>query len=205
MLWSAFMPELMTYAVGCPYPLAESCARLAAIEFFRRTRAWVEWLEPVTTAASDAAEYDMEPPIGADVLRLEQALIDTSPLLITSPRMVALDWERQALSALQLVSRDLNTFRLGGTASAGRLVRVQAALMPSRLSTGIPDELYEKYADDIVHGARARILVIPGTAFYNPDLGMLERAAFESAMDSRAVDSWRGLTQSTPRARVNFC
>jgi hypothetical protein len=205
MLWSAFMPELMTFAHGCPIPVAESKARQAAIEFFRRTRAWVEWLDPVTSIASASAEYDMEPPSGADVIRIEQATIGGNQVPVASFRDVAQDWERQALSELQLVSRDLKTFRMGGTAAAGLLIQVQAALIPSRTSTGIPDDLFEKYVDDIAHGARAKILSIPGTTFYNPDIFMLEQSAFESSIATKSVDAWRGLTKNTPRSRVNFC
>lgn len=205
MLWSAFMPELMTFAYGCPIPLAESKARQAAIEFFRRTRAWVEWLYPVTSIASSSSEYYMEPPSGADVIRIERATINGTKIPVVSFRDVAQDWERQALSDLQLVSRDLKTFRLGGTAAAGLLIQVQAALIPSRTSTGIPDDLFEKYIDDIAHGARAKILSIPGTTFYNPDIFMLEQSAFESSIATKSVDAWRGFTKNTTRSRVNFC
>lgn len=205
MLWSAFMPELMTFANGCPVPMAESKARQAAIEFFRRTRAWVEWLDPVTSIASALAEYDMEPPTGADVIRIERATISGNQIPIVSSRDVTQDWARQPMNELQLVSRDLKTFHLGGTAAAGLLIQVQAALIPSRASTGIPDDLFEKYVDDIAHGARAKILSIPGTTFYNPDIFMLEQSAFESAIAAKSVDAWRGLTKNTPRSRVNFC
>lgn len=205
MLWSAFLPELMTFALGCPIPVAESKARQAAIEFFRRTRAWVEWLDPMILMASDLAEYELEPPAGADVVRIEQAIINSNRIPVVSFRDVAQDWERQALSDLQLVSRDLKTFHLGGIATAGQLIRVQVALAPSRASAGMPDDLFEKYVDDIVRGARAKILSIPETTFYNPDIFMLEQSAFESAIAGKSVDAWRGLTKNTARSRVNFC
>lgn len=204
MLWSAFMPELMTFATGCPVPVAEAKARLAAIEFFRRTRAWVEWLDPVTSTASATAEYDLEVPSGADVVRIEQASIDGIALLVASPRDGGKDVEREDTSEVQLISRNLKSFRLGGLPIAGRVIRVQTALLPSRTSTGIPDDL-EMYVDDIVRGARAKLLSIPGTEFYNPDSFMLEQSAFESAIAAKSVNAWRGLTKNTPRARVNFC
>ena len=205
MLWSAFLPELLTVATGCPIPVAESKTRQAAIEFFRRTRAWVEWLEPVTTISNSLAEYGMEAPLGADVVRIEQATLDGNPFSVSSSRDVAQDLERQAMTDLQLVSRDLKTFRLGGLPMAGRVIRVQAALIPSRSAKGLPDDLFDKYADDIAHGARHRILSIPGTDYYNPDVFMLEQSRFEAAIATKAVDAWRGLTHNTPRSRVTFC
>ena len=205
MLWSAFRPEVMVYATGCPIPLADMKLRQAAIEFFRRTRAWVEWLEPVTTANAGLTDYDLDTPVDAEVVRIEQATIDGKPLSVVSSRDVAQDWESQPMNDLQLVSRDLKTFRLGGLPIAGRVIRVQASLIPSRSAKGLPDDLFDKYLDDIAHGARHRILSIPGTTFYNPDLFMVEKAAFEASIASKSVDAWRGLTKNTTRARVNFC
>lgn len=201
MLWSAFMPELLTFADGCPVPMAESKARQAAIEFFRRTRAWVEWLDPVTSSSDSSMEYDLEAPSGSDVVRIEQATLGGSQIPVLSSRDAVQDVGQ---SDLQLVSRDLKTFLLGGAIAAGLLIQVQAALAPSRTSKGIPDDLFEKYVDDIAHGARAKILSIPGTSFYSPDIFMLEQAAFESSIATKSVDAWRGLTKNTPRPRVNF-
>jgi hypothetical protein len=200
MLWEAFMPELLTFAPGCPIPLAESKVRQAAIEFFRRTRAWVEWLDPVTTLASASTDYPMVNASGADVARIEQATLDGRPLGVVSYPGADKD-----VSELGLISHDLKTFRLGGIVAAGLLVQVQAALIPSRTSTVIPDALFEKYADSIAHGARAKILSIPNTAFYNPGVYALERSEFEAAIATKSVESWRGLTKNTPRGRVIFC
>lgn len=205
MLWSDFLPELTTFALGCPIPVAESKARQAAIDFFRRTRAWVEWLAPVTSTDDALESYSFVPPTGADVVRIEQATIDNCLIPVASPRDVGQDWGLEAVSDLQLISLDLKTFSLGGTATAGRSIGVQVALAPSRSSTGIPDDLFDKYVDDIAHGARAKILSIPDTPFFNLKIAALEQSAFESAVAAKSVDAWRGLTKTTPRSRVNFC
>lgn len=204
MLWSAFFPELLTFAPGCPDPLAEAKVRQAAIEFFRRTRAWVEWLDPSTSVAG-LVEYDFDLPTGADVARVERATLDGNPIVIASFRDASHDASRQELAEQGLLSRDLKTFRLGRSVAAGLSLQVQVALIPSRTATGLPDDLFEKYVDDIVRGARAKILSIPGTDFYNPDMSMLEQSAFGSSIAARSVDAWRGLTKNTPRSRASFC
>lgn len=203
MLWSDFLPELITFATGCPNPTAESKTRQAAIEFFRRTRAWTEWLDPVTSIAG-AVEYDFDVPTGADVTRVERATVAAKPIAVLSYRDATYDLARKDLSEQGLVSRDRKTFRLGQAVAAGQLIQVQAALIPSRASTGIPDDLFDRYVDEIAHGARARILSIPGTPFYNPDMAMLEDAAFASSMAKNSVDAWRGHTANTTHSRVTF-
>lgn len=203
-LWSEFMPEVLTYAVGCPTPLAEAKLRQAAIEFFARTRAWVEWLDPATSIAG-LVEYDFDIPTGSDVARVERATLDGEPIEIVSYRSADHDWSRVDLPNQGLVSRDLTTFRLGTAVVAGLALQVQVTLTPSRTSVGIPDDLYDKYVDDIVHGARYRVLMTPDTPFYKPDLAGIEKSLFDAAVDVNAVAAWRGFTANTPRASVKFC
>lgn len=203
-LWAVFLPEVLTLAIGCPIPLAEVKIRQAAIEFFQRTRSWVEWLDPVTSEEG-LIDYDLVIPTESDVARIERSTIDGKPIEIISYLAAPYDWTLQDLDSQGLVSRDLKTFRLGQSVAADLTIQVQVALTPSRTSTGIPDDLYDKYVDDIVHGARYRVLMTPDTPFYRPDLAGVEKALFESAINTNAVDAWRGQTANTPRARVKFC
>lgn len=202
MLWSAFYPDLLPVVPGCPDPLLEKQTRIAAIEFLRRTRAWVEWLDPVTSIEG-LAEYDFDLPTGADVVRVVRATLDGNPIDVVSFRDAIYDPARQDMPDQGVVSRDLKTFRLGVSVAAGLPIQIQAAMVPSRNSTGIPDDLFEKYRDDIAHGALAKILALP--EFFKPELLVLERGYFEAAINTCAVDAWRGHTGNTPRARLRMC
>lgn len=202
-LWSAFLPDILTFAIGCPQPVAEAKTRQAAIEFFKRTRAWVEWLDPVTSMAG-AVEYDLDLPTGSDVVRVEKSTVDGTPIDITSYRDAPYDWTRLDLESQGLVSRDLKTFRLGQAVAADLTIQVQVVLTPSRASIGIPDDLFDRYVDDIVHGARYRVLMTPDTPFYKPELAGTEKSLFDAAIATNSVDAWRGQTANTPRARVKF-
>jgi len=204
MLWPSLFPEIATFAMGCPNPLLEAKLRQAAIEFLERTRAWVEWLDPATSYEG-VLEYDFDLPAGTDVVRVERATLDGEPIEIVSYRDADHDWLRQPMLEQGVLSRDLKTFCLGVSVASGALIQIQAALKPSRNATGIPDDLADKYRDDIVHGARYLVLSMPGTPFYKPDTAAVERALFEGAIASRSVQAWRGHTANTPRARVKLC
>lgn len=204
MLWSSFFPEIATFAMGCPNPLLEAKLRQAAIEFLERTRAWVEWLDPVTSF-DGLVEYDFDIPAGSDVARVERATVDGEPIVIQSYRDAPHDWSRTDLVNQGLVSRDLKTFRLGNAVAAGLVIQVQVALTPSRTATGLPDDLFDKYKDDIVHGALSKLLEVPSTTYYQPDVAGRKFSMFEAAIAANAVDAWRGLTGNTPRARVKLC
>lgn len=204
MLWSSFYPELRIFAGSASEPLLEAKTRQAAIEFFQRTRAWVEWLDPATSFEG-LVEYDFDIPSQSDVARVERATVDGKPIVIQSYRDAPHDWTRSDLVNQGLVTRDLKTFRLGNAVASGQVIQVQVALTPSRTSAGMPDDLFEKYKDDIVHGARSKLLEISSTTFYQPDVAGREFALFESAIATNAVDAWRGMTANTPRARVKLC
>lgn len=204
MLWSAFYPDLVPAVPGCPDPMLEKQTRFAAIEFLRRTRAWVEWLDPATSIAG-LSEYDFDLPAGADVARVERATLDGIAVQILSFHDAPHDWTRKDMADQGLVSRDRKTFRLGNAVAASLLIQVQAALVPSRLAPGLPDDLFERYNTEISAGALSKLLAIPGTPFYAPDLALFKKSEFNAAIDTIAVDAWRGHTANTPRSRVSFC
>jgi len=203
-LWSAFFPDLLPATPGCPDPLLEKETRTAAIEFLRRTRAWVEWLDPATTL-DGLVTYDFELPTGADVSRVERATLDGNGIEILSYRDAPHDWTLKELTDQGVITRDRKTFSLGTPVAAGRTIQVQVALIPSRASTGLPDDLFERYSNEIAAGALARLLLTSNTAFYKPDLAAVKKAEFDSAIASFAVDAWRGHAAHTPRARPKFC
>ncbi len=203
MLWSAFVPYLAPYAAACPNPLLEAEARRAAIRFFRRTRAWVEWLDPVQSMEGKA-EYDLDVPTGADVVRVERATLGGNPLPVLSFRDIPKDFASSDLASQGLLSANRKTFVLGNAVVAGLTLQVQVALAPSLSATGLPDDLFELHGLDIANGALSTILALPGAGFYQPDLAKLKGAHFEGAINAVSVDAWRGFTASTPRVKTKF-
>ena len=175
MLWSAFYPELLIFTGSAPIPLLEMKARQAAIEFFQRSRTWVEWLDPALSLEG-SVEYDFDIPSQSDVARVERATVDGKPIEILSYRDIPHDWASVDVDRQGLVSRDLKIFRLGQVVAAGLEIRVQVALTPSRASTGLPDDLFDKYRDDIVHGALSKLLALPSLESYNPEMAKIGRA-----------------------------
>ena len=46
-------------------------------------------------------------------------------------------------------------------------IRIRAALTPSRSSTGVRQEIYERFLEDIAYGARARLYNTPNQPYYD--------------------------------------
>lgn len=205
MLWSAFYPDLIPAAMGCPNPQLDKDVRYSAIEFFRRTKAWVEWLDP-DQGVEGATEYDFDLPNGAEVFIVKRATVDGSNLSVLSYRDADKDPAQFVEAGQAALSPDAATIRFGYAVAAGAKIQVQAVLVPTQSATGLPDALFNQYREAIACGALARLQMgSPDTPWYRPDLAMLNQGKYDAAIASMAVDAWRGHTHHTPRARPSFC
>lgn len=200
--WADFYPELMPHVVGCPQPMANIALREAARVFFDRTRIWREWLDPVLVQAN-VREYDLDLPVGSMVVRIERTALDGEPLEVLSFNQLSSDPARTETSP-GLTSRDRAVFTLTRALPAGKEVSVFASLKPTKKALGVPDDMFEHHCEDIVEGAKQRLMMFRNTDFYAPDLAAIAGAAFESAIATKAAIAWRGATSNVPRARARW-
>ena len=202
-VWSDFHPHALVFVPGCPDPLLEQELRGAAIEFFRRTRAWVQWLAEITTLADDR-EYSIALPAGSEIVRIEQATADDRPIEVQIHRVQPADPATVQSSDYALASADRRTLTVLRDVAAGTRLRLQAALMPSLTAAGIPDDLFAQHMDAILAGARYRLKRMPGTLA--DDAGAKTALGeFERAIATVTLDAWRGHTNNVPRARPKWC
>ena len=202
-LWSAFHPDVLVYVPGCPDPTVEQALRDASIEFFRRTRAWMEWLEPIVTGGT-LREYELELPTGAEVVRIERATRAGQPLEVQGFRTLTSDPARIAGGDLALVSGDRVSVVLTQAVAPRERVQVQASLMPTATATGLGDTLFGQHRQAIAEGAKHRLLRMPGP-LHKPREAEEARLLFEAAVARAGVDAWRSHTNATPRARPKWC
>jgi len=197
-LWSEFHPHLFVSVMGCSIPLADHEIRNAAIDFLTRTRAWCVWLDPITTVA-DVREYDFELPSNSDVVRVERATVGGNPVTVSSYRSSITNPATSASGSGELYTVDTKTFVLTDSYSAGQSLEIQASLRPSRTATGIENFLFDQFYLNILEGAKARLLSLSGTPFYNPQLAQDCKVAFEDAIVNKKLHDWRGNTATRRR------
>lgn len=205
--WNYWYPDLLVHVPGAPDPLLDHALRRAAREFFRRTRAWTEWLDPQNTSGVSSTEYGFDLPIQSELVQVERVTVDGKPLETTAYRQLEADWTRHRdANAQALVTRDMSSFILVGSAlAAGQAIQVQASLTPSVAATRLPDELASRYYEAITEGAKATLMLTPKADFYNPDLAAVAKGQFEQAIGKCNVDAYRSHTNQTPRPRVHWC
>ncbi len=202
--WSDLHPDVLPYVPGCPDPVLDQEIRQAAIEFFRRTRVWTEWLEPIY-AAANLREYDLDLPAGSEVVRIEQATRNGAPFEIEGFRSLASDPAQRAVDGpLALTSADRVTVWLSQPVGAADRIQLRVSLAPSRTAAGIGDTLFAQHRQALAEGARHRLLRMPGP-LHKPREAEEARLLFERAVAAASVDGWRGHTNVTPRARPKWC
>lgn len=202
--WADFYPELILHAPGCPYPTADVALRESARAFFRRTRAWREWLDPEQVAAG-VREYDLSIPPGSMVVRIERCTVDGVPMEVLSHKEQLSDFARYEQPDRGLLSRDRASFLLTQLLTPGAMVAAEVSLMPAKNSAGIPDDQFAQHAQDIVEGAKHRLMLIPQTSFYNEGLAAVAMNAFETAVATKTVEAWKGATGAVPHRRARWC
>lgn len=203
--WDFWFSRVKLHAPDAPDPLVNQALIDASRDFFQRSRAWMEWLDPAVSQAGTGIEYDFDLPSQTELVRIERATRNGNPLVVQSYRQKSRDWMRDQGGEQALVSRDMLSFALTGNFPAGDEIQVQVSLMPSLRAAGIPDYLATRYLIPIAEGAKAILLLIPGTGFYQPELAVMSRRTFDQQISEAAMAAYRGHTNQVPRLSVNWC
>lgn len=197
--WSTFYPDLLTFVQACPEPLLNQELRRAAQTFFRRSRAWVQWLTPITLTS--AVSYPLTLPTDAMVVRLEKATLDGKPIELPNWRSFEADPLAVPGQSSGITTADRISVLLAQPYAAGGRLAVQAALAPSDAATTIPDDQVAQHRDAILHGARSRLLLLPDKSFTNPQMATLELGMFEDAIGVAQHQAYKGFGGQVPRMR----
>lgn len=189
MLWAEFGPYILPYAPGCPEPLLELHTRLAAIDFCRRTLCDTRSMDPVRAFASPIVE--MDPPQDTRIVKVKRVGVAGRDRELVPANKGASLVRAQHPGDYCFTPDNLNLHvhpQPDGTAD----IVVDAALMPTLTSTGLLDDIANQYAQDIAHGALARIMLVQRQTFSDPNAAVLHAGIFASRVATVAAKVARG-------------
>lgn len=174
-LYERFLPEVLPYVHNCPQDFAVNAIRNACIEFCTETH-WLTHEPDAQTLLVGVDTYEIEFETGEELVRLIWAKLNTvvTAVTVTNTNEIILPvvpTERQA-SALTM----------------------KIAVRPTRASTGCDDTLYNRWAEDISHGARSRLYATPAQSFTMPDMVNPSAVRFRSAVNDAKIERQRDLT-----------
>lgn len=196
--YDAWNPFVLPEAPSCPSDVVIFQARQACIEFFERTHAWQEDLEPVPSVTGQTA-YALPLPAGAAAVKLFAAKYgDDEATTLNADAGRLRRTYRDGMPTAWLINRTTAGIAPPPSADGVELL-FTLSLKPTQASVGVPDLMFEHYAAYISYGVLSRVLAMKRQEWY--DLAEAQRYAgmFEGAIQEVAAKVQRGFARSTNR------
>lgn len=191
--YEAFFPYVLTEVIGAPEPVVLQAIRNTCIEFCEKSLILTRDHDPVSVQAG-VVDYDLQPPSGYLVVKVQKAWLENNPLTPIAP-----DFVRDAA----VYNRLFSSYQAAGSTPQGYLQKdarsislwpvadkdysngltMRVALKPTRASESIEDEVFEDYAEAIGHGAIARLMVSVGKPYTNLEMAAGHAALFQQGIN----------------------
>lgn len=194
MIIDDFLPFVLPHVKNCPNEVARHHIRQAIIELCDRALVWREYQDAVTTVADQSA-YAYAPAAGQQVKKLLSAKMDGLNLSVVDPTMSMANTSSDAS-----ITGGLNGFEISPAPAGGKVIVTYSAVAPTLSADTVPDGL-GTFAEQIGHGARGSIMLLPDEPYTNDAKGAAWRMKFEQEDIPLAQEkAFRGFGRSAPRS-----
>ncbi|MET3134957.1 hypothetical protein AAKU55_005260 [Oxalobacteraceae bacterium GrIS 1.11] len=188
-----FIPHILPSVLACPDFSIRSAIIEAAIEFCGDAGAWTETLDPIHMSAGTHS-YELDVPKDARALVVKNVWARNGALVAkTMDDIAALmpDWQSAQGTPAYYNQQDWDELRVyptPGDGDAGGTLSVRASLAPTRGASTLPNFLVERHFQTIVAGALARLMLVPGQGWSNPQLAAYFKNEFRLACANAKVE-----------------
>lgn len=188
------LPYLLPETPGVPDALATQAIMRAANDFCVETGVWSEIQDPVALE-DDVNEYDVDVPAGAQIVTIKSIwMINRELVPVTMERLQELipNWQEAKGSdpAYYNCPQDWSTVRIYPIpyGANGKTITIRALYAPSQFGANLPQFLVDRFLDEILAGAKARLMQMPGKAWTNADLAQYNQAFFTEGVTKAKVN-----------------
>lgn len=206
--WDAFTPRLFAEMPRLSSFMAEDAVRDAVIEFCRKTRVLKQDHADIDSVANQAS-YSWAPGANLKVVRAEEIWYDARKLTAATAEDVSQiygekDWRDERGTPLYYLQEALESFILVPCPDSGitGAIKAKVSVRPSETAVSIDDALYDKYFEEILHGAKSRLFALSAQNWFNPDKAKYHRAEFDAAISRVSVMVDKGHTKMPLRSRT---
>lgn len=195
--YETFLPEVLPYVRDVPEAAALNAIKNACIQFCQESQ-WLRDEPDGITIVAGQATYELDYPLGYTVAGIVRAGIGTRPLKPGAPElMVQLfgdDWRTREGGVSHYMQDESGYIRLVLVPNIAYTdtLNVVLAVKPSRSSTKVDRELWERWAEAIGFGARARLHDTPAQPYYDPEQAVKFRNWFETKIGEAKIEAQRG-------------
>lgn len=188
-----FFPYVLPEVPGANELIVQQAVRNACIEFCEKSLVLTRDHDPITVVPG-IVDYDLEPPTGYLVVKVQKAWMENNPINPLAPDFVseAATYNRLFKSYesapstpqhyLQKDERSISVWPVPDKKYQNGLT-LRVALKPTRASTEIDDVIFEDYAETIAHGALYRLMMSSGKPYSNEKMAAVERGLFDQGVN----------------------
>ena len=200
--YESFLPDVVQFVKDVPEIVAVQAIRNATIQFCEKTRVLQTQLSPMDMTAG-VSVYGFEPDVGYKVVDIMEAWYGDKLLI------------PKAVEELTRIYRTSNWNDLDGNpyyyfrsrtqevtlvpkpkVTEAAKLKLRVAVVPSRSSSVIDEEIFERYYEIITLGARARLYDTPNQPYYEPKSAQLYLKRFSDGMNEVRTRVAKGLTRA---------
>lgn len=201
------LPYLLPEVPGAPDSLAKQAIMRTANEFCWESGVWNEIQDPITIQDNNN-QYDLEAPSGAQIVTIKSIwMINRELVPVTMERLQELipNWQEATGSdpAYYNCPSDWSVVRIYPipVGANGSKMTIRATYTPDQFGNYLPKFLVDTFLDELMAGAKARLMLMPGKSWSNPQLAMVNQVAFNEGVIRAKVFTAHDKVAGSPRVR----
>lgn len=201
--YTSFLREVLPYVHDCPELVAINAIRNAAIEFCEKTD-YVMYDPLPVQLLGGVGTYTPIMQSETRMGRIEWAFVDNAALRpITesqAKRLYGIDWRTIVGNPYYyMADQSFNTVRLipAPPSDTTSELNLRLATVPTRDSTAVNEDVYQRYLEEIAWGARARLNETVGQPYYDPAAAVMLRSKFNAAISAAKLEKNRNMTTAS--------
>jgi hypothetical protein len=202
--YSDLIDEVLPQLAADPSdPVTEQAIKRAVIEFCRESWIW-QFFPEAQNVRSGVAEYDIEPPSGADVVTVVDVECNRVPL---TPKSVAWlnketpGWRTTGAAIKHYTQIDTDQLILAPLPAENITsgLAMTVALQPSQSATSFPKWIANQFIYQIADGAIAKLMLMPNKPWTDLVNGQDHRTRFEQAFNDARESAISALGRAAVR------
>ena len=174
----SFYGLLMGDVFGCPYPVADTALRMAAREFCEGSRAIRE--QSIARANGTRSTFEFDLPEQQELVRICTAKVGDYEVVVNGYT----DLDSNGVTLV-----DQQTFTIRPTPETNTTITIMIATKPTITATQVADDLVNRFIDQVVTGAKARLFMQNGTKWSNHALGAIAKTEFQRSICAAANEA----------------
>lgn len=183
--YSDLVSEVLPYLSADPSdPVTEKAIQRTIIDFCAGSWVWQSLPDPISVIAN-INTYDLEPDTGSVVAAVLAAEVDGVPLKSRTVLWLNKEiprWRTTTGTPKYFTQLDTETLMLAPLPQASQQngLTLTVAYKPSQSAKDFPAWIFEQFADKLINGAIARLMLMPERPWTDLGNGMDRRNKFES-------------------------